>query len=250
MAQVCNKKLNVIIRKDKTKRDLSGFLHKAVGSPVLSTLLKAVDNGHFVSFPGFTNDLFKKHLPPSVATPKGHLNQERQKTQSTSPASTDYKATLENIKKNFKKLKRDLPSDKNSREVVQKEILDDAFPLSVKPNVKTASVIYALVRSKDGLGYIDLTGRFPVKSSSGNQYIFLLYDYDSNTIHTRPLRSRKGSAIVEAFKSIYDLLVSRGLKPKLMKLDNEASHELQRMLKKNKIKTTATAQRCPGRIGR
>ena len=59
MAQVCNNKLNVIIRKDKTKCDLAIFLHKAVGSPVLSTLLKAIDNGHFQSFPGFTSELFK-----------------------------------------------------------------------------------------------------------------------------------------------------------------------------------------------
>ena len=76
---------------------------------------------------------------------------------------------------------------------------------------------------------------FPVKSSSGNHYIFLLYNYDSNTIHVWPLCSRKGSATVETFKSVYGLLVSRGLKPTLMKLDNEASHELQRMLNKNNV---------------
>ena len=45
----------------------------------------------------------------------------------------------------------------------------------------------------------------------------------------------KASTIVDAFKSIYDLLISCGLKPMLMKLDNKASHELQRILNKNNV---------------
>jgi hypothetical protein len=33
--------------------------------------------------------------------------------------------------------------------------------------------------------YTDLRGRFPIRSNRGNQYIFVLYDYDSNAILAR-----------------------------------------------------------------
>ena len=83
--------------------------------------------------------------------------------------------------------------------------------------------------------YSDLTGRFLVKSARGNQYIFLLYDYDSNTIHVRPLRSRKGTAIVEAYDSIHTHLCARGLTPELQRLDNEASAALQRSMQTKNV---------------
>ena len=35
----------------------------------------------------------------------------------------------------------------------------------------------------------DLTGRFPIQSNRGANYIFVLYDYDSNAILVRPLRN-------------------------------------------------------------
>ena len=37
--------------------------------------------------------------------------------------------------------------------------------------------------------YIDLTGRFPHKSSRGNSYIFLMYDYETNSILIEPLKN-------------------------------------------------------------
>ena len=37
--------------------------------------------------------------------------------------------------------------------------------------------------------HIDLTGRFPYKSSSGNEYIYVMYDYDSNAIFDIPIKN-------------------------------------------------------------
>ena len=39
-------------------------------------------------------------------------------------------------------------------------------------------------------GYHDLTGAFPHNSSRGNQYIFVLYDYDGNAILTQPIKNQ------------------------------------------------------------
>jgi hypothetical protein len=76
--------------------------------------------------------------------------------------------------------------------------------------------------------YTDQTGRFPVVSSKGKKYIMILYDYDSNVILAQPTKDRTAPELLRAFQVIEKELVARGLKPKLMKLDNEASKLLKR----------------------
>ena len=71
-------KINIIIQKNQTKADLATFLHGALFSPSPSTLLKAIKNNNLTTWPGLTEEIIKKHLPPSNATAKGHLNQEQQ----------------------------------------------------------------------------------------------------------------------------------------------------------------------------
>ena len=39
--------------------------------------------------------------------------------------------------------------------------------------------------------FTDQTGRFPIPSSTGNQYVFVLYYYDSNYIHAIAIKNRK-----------------------------------------------------------
>ena len=81
--------LNVIIRKRQLKKDLANFLAKSLFSPRLSTLKKAIKTNFLSSFPGLTEALVDKHLPPSVATEFGHLKQEKQHLQSTSTMTED-----------------------------------------------------------------------------------------------------------------------------------------------------------------
>jgi hypothetical protein len=75
--------------------------------------------------------------------------------------------------------------------------------------------------------YRDQTGRFPVVSSKGNTYIMILYDYDSNAILAQPIKDRTAPELLKAFKFMEQELVAKGLKPKLMKLDSEASKLLK-----------------------
>jgi hypothetical protein len=75
--------------------------------------------------------------------------------------------------------------------------------------------------------HTDLTGAFPVVSSRGNRYVFILFDYDSNAILATPIKNRKKETILEAYKKRLNELISRGLKPKLQRMDNEASQLLK-----------------------
>jgi hypothetical protein len=83
--------------------------------------------------------------------------------------------------------------------------------------------------------YTDQTGRFPVVSSKGNNYIMILYDYDSNAILAQPIKDRTAPELLKAFQVMEQELVARGLKPKLMKLDNEASKLLKTYLHQQNI---------------
>ena len=74
---------NIILQKKQTHMQLVTYLHACCFSPVKSTFKKAITKGFLKTFPGLTPQLVDKYLPPSVATAKGHLNQERQHLQST-----------------------------------------------------------------------------------------------------------------------------------------------------------------------
>ena len=60
-------------------------------------------------------------------------------------------------------------------------------------------------------------------------YILVVYNYDINAIICEPMNNKKGLTIVAAYKIILTLLNTRGLKPSLQWLDNEASAMLSRM---------------------
>jgi hypothetical protein len=83
--------------------------------------------------------------------------------------------------------------------------------------------------------YTDQTGRFPVVSSKGNTYIMILYDYDSNASLAQPIKDRTAPELLRAFQVMEQEVVARGLKPKLMKLDNEASKLLKTYLHQQNI---------------
>jgi hypothetical protein len=83
--------------------------------------------------------------------------------------------------------------------------------------------------------YTDQTGTFTVVSIKGNKYIMILYDYDSNVILAQPIKDRTSPELLRAFQVMEQELVARGLKPKYMKLDNEASKLLKTYLHQQNI---------------
>jgi hypothetical protein len=109
--------------------------------------------------------------------------------------------------------------------------------LVTEPNidhgVKTQFVYAATIDA--GQIYTDQTGIFPVVSSKGNKCIMIVYDYDSNAILAQPIKDRTAPELLKAFQVMEQELVARGLKPKLMKLDNEASKLLKTYLHQQDI---------------
>jgi hypothetical protein len=81
----------------------------------------------------------------------------------------------------------------------------------------------------DGRAFTDQTGRFLIPSISGDQYLLIFYHYDSN------LQNRTKEQHVAAYKRTLHIFKKRGLQPKLIKLDNEASKLLTEYLDGEKI---------------
>ena len=168
-----NHKMAIIVQKRQTRQNLIWYLHAACFSPVKSTWLKAFKNGNFLGWPGLTESLIKKHLPLSTATIQGHLHKERQNLQST------------------KKTQRAFSQDHNISTETDQETDQDAFPTQTSPQPITHQTLYLLVDRKRLItAYQDLTGRFPVRSSQGNEYVLIGYHYDGNYIHGIPVKNR------------------------------------------------------------
>ena len=73
------------------------------------------------------------------------------------------------------------------------------------------------IRRMIGTIYTDLTGELPVTSSRGNKLIYTTYSYDANGILWEPMKSRNDSELSRVFKTVYDKLEKRGIKPKFHK---------------------------------
>jgi hypothetical protein len=104
-------------------------------------MLQAVKDGHLITWPGLTEDAIKKHLKLTPATAMGHMNQQRQNIRSTS-----------------------------------KTLIADQPTLDTDLGTKT-HLVYAVVVDQGQL-HMDLTGKFPVRSSKGNSYVMVCYVYD------------------------------------------------------------------------
>ena len=65
------------IYEKKTQAELASFLHATCFSPVESTLIKAVKNGNFETWPGLTAELIAANLPKQEATFLRHFDQTR-----------------------------------------------------------------------------------------------------------------------------------------------------------------------------
>jgi hypothetical protein len=179
-----------------TAADVIQFLHKALLSPSTSTLLKAIKNNQLTTWPGMTTENVIKHLPKSIATTLGHQDQTRKNAQSTQP-----------------------------KPPIELEPEPEADPESLQQ--RTHQVFTAIVDSGTGQIYSDQTGRFPVTSSRGHKYLFVLYDYDSNAILAEPIKSRKQDELLRAYKTLTQHLRKRGLIPTLQRLDNECSEAMK-----------------------
>jgi hypothetical protein len=185
------------------------FHHAALFSPAISTLEVALQKGFQPPLPGLTLQALSYHPLHSVTTIKRHLDQIRKNLRSTKKA----------------------PKESPTTPVSNTDKVDDWFPAREPSNKRSHHCYVALIKpERSGQIYSDLTGRLPLASSKGNNYLLIIYDYDSNGILAQPMRTWTGSCILAAYKVLHECLVAAGLQPQLQWSDNEASQSLKQFM--------------------
>ena len=191
----------------RNKKKIIMWMHQTLFSPSVSTLRKAIQRKYLVAWPGLDDTNILKHLPASPATAKGHLDQCYKNTRSTKskPATTT------------------------------EEDANTTFPEATE---ESNHLIFAMVEELHNTNttYSDLTGRFPSRSSQGNQYFLIVYAYDPNLIWGVPIKNRSSAQILEAHDGVFKLLQDAGCTPTEHHMDNEAPAILKEALTKSKIK--------------
>ena len=172
------------------------YFHAAAGCPVLSTWLKAISAGNYSSWPGLTLANATKYCLSADSIIMGNLVQKRQGL-----ISTKHK-----------------PPTTSSPEAPIPRICSNELFLQVTPISKL---------------YTDDTGQFPIHDRNGNQYIMIAYHCDSNLILTVPFKSRKDTHRLLAYDKLIKILYDHELTVNLQILNNEASAEHKRVIKKN-----------------
>lgn len=196
---------NATVRHDN-HADFVAYAHACFFSPSVTTFSKALSHGWLKGFPRLTLDLFRGNIPLSVATAKGHLDLNRQNQRST-------------------RFSLPLPAATSDDTDHADDPPDDDGP-ALDPS-KVLCLITSL-RDKDTT-YSDPTGKFPVQSFLGNNYVLL--SYFNGFIHTEPLPDRSEQSLITAYAATFAYYRRFGHLPKYQRMDNETSTKLNDYLR-------------------
>jgi hypothetical protein len=191
---------------DCTPANIVAFHHAALFSPALSTLTKALKKGYLPPLPGLTETLLRKYPPDLEATTMGHLDNRRKNIQSTKAKRVTF------------------PDDQE----------EDPFPEQPKDNNRT-NFCFLTTSEPKHIVYTDQTGRLPQPSNSGNNYLLIAYDYDSNSILLRPYKNKTAQVLMDTIAQVHDTLTRGGCRPLFHRLDNECPAEVKAFFKERTV---------------
>ena len=111
---------------------------------------------------------------------------------------------------------------------------EDFTPSEVTGNKTYESSVQIIHIKPKKTTYSNQTGRFPYRSSRGNKYVMVMYNYDSNAILATPLKNRQAKSITDAWEILNTRLTKHRHVTRNFILDNESSADLKQALTKNK----------------
>ena len=79
------------------------------------------------------------------------------------------------------------------------------------------------------------TGRFIAPLLSGNEYILVVYSYDTNRIHAKSFADRYTQNIISVYDTILKDLTSHGFTLQILTINNELSTALKYFIKTETI---------------
>ena len=194
------------------------IVHATFGSPALSTFHKAIRRNYLTNFPRLTLSIALAHPVNSNATAQGHLDQKRQGQESSITPILLF----------------DEDSDSDSDSDSEAESTTDVQAVQAHSNHAFTKVI-----PMSTVAHSDLTGRFPVTSFTGHQYVFITVM--NSYIHVEPMKTRHHTDYIAAYKKTITFFGLLGRKILFQRLDNETSAPLEAFARSNGI----TIEYCP-----
>ena len=183
--------------------DYVAFTHAAMCSPPVESFGKALRAGFFGNLPRITARMLSDNPPASIATAKGHLNRNRQSQRHrvrVSTAAADARGHT-----------------------------DDSAEQEDAPSQVVLNIIMNMPQRNNS----DLTGKVPVCSSTGNNYI--LISVFNSYIHMEPMPSRDGAQYVAALRRTIEFFRDLGHEVTHQRMDNETSRALERYMQEEGI---------------
>jgi hypothetical protein len=221
---VTNSSASQVVR-HQIDAEFVSYCHSSLGSPTIPTFLQALRRGYLSTWPKLNARIVAANIPVSVATAKGHLDLSRQGIQSTTKVlQSDNNYAAPTIK--IEHSDNDNHDDNNN-------IIPTEFQLDNDVYYDDPTVFTKIVFLTDKTLYVDLTGRFPIQSYRGNNYV--LVSVFNNYIKAVPMRNREAGSYVEAHRSIREHFQLLGIAPTILRLDNESSNQLSTYLQSEGI---------------
>jgi hypothetical protein len=186
-----------------TLTKLTAYLHACVGSIPPATWIKAIGKDWFSTWPGLSTTAVQKHLPKSPMTVMGHMHRIRQGIRPSTKITMDA--------------------------LMQEETTAEPNMDPPRGNIDRKHYVGVnAIKFEDLKGIIstDLPGRFPLTSARGNAYVFVLYDFDSNSILAVPIKNRTKHSLIQGYNTCLTELTRAGVKPIIHRLDNEISKDM------------------------
>jgi hypothetical protein len=222
------------------------FAHQSLCNPKISTLLKATRKGFNKGCPNMTKKLITKYLNASPGTAKGHMKHPRHGIKSTGlkhpkailqpvptmptaptqPAAQQMPPTLPII--------NELPV--HPGQAYSGTLEPDLIGSNEDKLIANIFCFGAFADKNKSIVYHDLTGSFPFMSYNGSISSFILYHYESNSILAMPITGLNDVSICMAYKQQFELLTSKGFKPKFNTMDNQVTKHIKTFLTKKNCK--------------
>jgi hypothetical protein len=177
------------------------FLSQTFGNPADSTLLTAAESTHLKSVPNITVDNIRQFAPDSIHTAKGHLDQSRQGTWSTSTS------------KRHKRQQRDRIT---------------RLPHASQTHTGHAMIVQMLDNNQL---HGDLTGPYPTISHNGNTKVLIAYSEHGNFIKSVAVKGDSADDLITGYNAVLQFvnakLAGKGIISDVIRLDNQTSAALE-----------------------
>ena len=189
---------NIMVRHE-INADFVEYTHASFGSPPDSSMLRALKAGYLVNVDRITAKMFSDNMPNSIATAKGHLDQTRQGSQSTS---------------------------KRRKSPIKPTSLDIHDDSDLGPEQNETIATFKVLKANENAS--DLTGKFPYISRRG--FTYMLISIFRGYIHIELMKDKSAAEYLRAMRLTYTFFSTKGHKPDFQALDNETSAIMEAFL--------------------